>query len=165
MSATAITLQPLGRDGFDRVAHIVVRPEQEAFCGTIAQHFAADEPGCDFHMVLRDDRAIGFFKIDRTYPLQYPFARPGELGLRGVMIDAGEQGRGSGKAAMAALGPYVAQLYPHAVQLVLTVNQVNPLARAVYLAAGFIDGGEFWHGGRIGPQHILRLNLRQFSIA
>ncbi|UXU74445.1 MULTISPECIES: hypothetical protein [unclassified Paracoccus (in: a-proteobacteria)] len=47
----------------------------------------------------------------------------------------------------------------------LTVNQVNPGARAVYLAAGFVDGGEMYHGGRIGPQHILRLSLREFSIA
>lgn len=155
-----ITLEPLGRDGYDRVAHIAVTPQQEPFCGTIPGHFQADEPGCDFHLIARDGRAVGFFKIDRAYPAAYDFAEPGELGLRGVMLDAREQGKGSGKAAMRALGPYVAGRYPNAKSLVLTVNQVNPLARAVYLSAGFVDTGALHHGGRIGPQHILRLALR-----
>nr|WP_233253180.1 GNAT family protein [Paracoccus binzhouensis] len=149
----------MGRDGLDRVAHIAVHPEQEPFCGTIAGHFAADEPDCDFHVVTRDGRAVGFFKIGRAYAARFDFARPDELGLRGVMIDAAEQGRGTGKAAMRALGSYVAGLYPHAKALVLTVNEVNPVARAVYLDAGFVDTGAFHHGGRIGPQHILRLPL------
>ncbi len=155
-----ITLEPLGRDGYDRVAHIAVTPQQEPFCGTILGHFQADEPGCDFHLIARDGQAVGFFKIDRAYAESYAFAEPGELGLRGVMMDAREQGKGSGKAAMRALGPYVAERYPDAKTLVLTVNQVNPLARAVYLSAGFVDTGALHHGGQIGPQHILRLGLR-----
>ncbi|MDF3606640.1 GNAT family protein [Paracoccus sp. DMF-8] len=155
-----ITLEPLGRDGYDRVAHIAVTPQQEPFCGTIAGHFQADESGCDFHLIARDGRPVGFFKIDRAYAARYDFAAPDELGLRGVMVDAREQGKGSGKAAMRALGPYVARRYPQARALVLTVNEANPLARAVYLAAGFRDTGALHHGGQIGPQHILRLPLR-----
>lgn len=159
MTAPKVVLEPLGRDGFERVAHIAVRPEQEPFCGTIAGHFAADEPGCDFHVVTRDGRAVGFFKIDRAYAAHFDFAGPQDLGLRGVMIDAAEQGHGTGKAAIRALGRYVPRLYPRAKALVLTVNEVNPVARAVYLDAGFTDTGSFYHGGRIGPQHILRLSL------
>lgn len=154
-----ITLHPLGRDGLDRVAHIAVTPQQEPFCGTIAGHFQADEPACDFHLIARDSRAVGFFKIDRAYAANYHFAAPDELGLRGVMIDAREQGQGTGKAAMRALPPYIGRLYPKARALVLTVNEANPLARAVYLAAGFQDTGALHHGGQIGPQHILRLPL------
>ena len=154
-----ITLHPLGRDGYDRVAHIAVTPQQEPFCGSIAGHFQADEPACDFHLIARDGWPVGFFKIDRAYAEGYDFAAPDELGLRGVMVDRGEQGKGTGTAAMRALGPYVARHYPDARALVLTVNQVNPLARAVYLAAGFVDTGALHHGGQIGPQHILRLAL------
>ncbi|WP_327077759.1 MULTISPECIES: GNAT family N-acetyltransferase [unclassified Paracoccus (in: a-proteobacteria)] len=76
----------------------------------MADHFEADEPGCDFHLIAREDLAVGFFKIDRDYPARFDFARPGELGLRGVMIDRNSQGQGIGKAAMTALGPYVARL-------------------------------------------------------
>lgn len=160
-----ITLHPLGRDGIDRVAHIAVTPAQEPFCGTIAGHFAADEPSCDFHLIARDTRAVGFFKIDRAYDAHFDFVGPGELGLRGVMIDAAEQGRGTGKAAMAALGPYLRRHYPQAETLFLTVNEINPVARAVYLACGFVDTGGRYLGGKIGPQHILRMNLRRFAIA
>lgn len=154
-----IALAPLGRDAYDRVAHISVHPAQEPFCGTIAGHFATEEPCCDFHAVLRDGRAVGFFKIDRAYPKHYAFARPGEIGLRGVMIDRNEQGRGTGKAAMRELPTYLTSHYPEAPGLVLTVNLLNEVARAVYLATGFRDTGALYYGGRIGPQHILRLSL------
>lgn len=154
-----ITLAPIWRDGLATVAHIAVRPDQVPFCGTIGDHFAADEPGCDFHIILRDLYVVGFFKIDRDFPAHSPFAGPNDIGLRGVMVDAREQGNGTGKAAMALLRPYVRARYTTAENLVLTVNVVNPAARAVYLSAGFIDGGELHHGGKIGPQHILRLPL------
>ena len=160
-----IALGPLGRDEYDRVAHIAVLPGQEPFCGTIAGHFEANEPDCDFHVVIRDGRAVGFFKIDRAYPRRYPFARAGEIGLRGMMIDRREQGRGTGKAAMLALGPYLRTGYPQAPGCVLTVNAVNLPARAIYLAGGFRDEGGLHHGGRIGPQHILRMDLTGTGVA
>ncbi|SMO55822.1 GNAT family N-acetyltransferase [Paracoccus laeviglucosivorans] len=159
-----IALAPLGRHEIDRVAHISVAPEQEQFCGSIPYHFALDEPECDFHIVLRDDRVVGFFKIDPAFASRYGFATPDEVGLRGMMIDQAEQGRGTGKAAMSALRPYLAARYD-APTCVLTVNVVNPAARAIYLSGGFYDEGALYHGGRIGPQHILRLNLHQKPIA
>lgn len=155
-----IHLEPLAKTDRDRVDHVAVLPEQEPFCGSIEHHFAADEPSCDFNIVVRDRTVVGFFKIDRDYAAQYRFANKGELGLRGLMIDAREQGRGTGKAAMAALRTYVSRLYPDATALVLTVNIVNDRALAVYLAAGFEDTGELHYGGKIGPQHILRLRLK-----
>lgn len=156
-----ISLIPLAKDQQDRVAHIAVLPEQVAFCGRIAEHFAANEDGVDFHAILRDDLVVGFFKLDRSYPQRYDFARADEIGVRGVMIDASQQGKGTGKAAMRMLRPYVAAQYPHAQGLILTVNIANPAARAVYLAAGFEDEGALYHGGQNGPQHILRLSLPQ----
>lgn len=160
-----IVLEPLGRDERGRVDHIAVAPEQEAFCGTIAYHFALDEPDCDFNVVLRDGRAVGFFKIDRAYASRFDFAGPGDLGLRGVMIDRAEQGRGTGKAAMQALPGYLQWFYPQARACVLTVNVVNPAARAIYLAGGFQDLGQLHHGGTIGPQHILRMSLGKICSA
>lgn len=154
-----IVLEPLGRDERGRVDHIAVTPEQEAFCGTIAYHFAMNEPDCDFNVIMRDGHAAGFFKIDRAYAKRYDFATPDEIGLRGVMIDRGEQGRGTGKAEMLALRPYLEWFYPQATACVLTVNIINPAARAVYLAGGFHDDGQLYHGGNLSAQHILRLNL------
>ena len=154
-----IVLAPLSKADPAPVAHVAVAPEQQPFCGTIAGHFADADPQVDFHMITRDGRAVGFFKIDRGYHARFDFAGPGDLGLRGVMIDRTEQGRGTGKAAMAALGAYLPPLYPDARLLWLTVNTVNTAAVAVYRAAGFADDGRIWPHGRIGPQHIMQLPL------
>lgn len=155
-----ITLAPLAKDDPAPVAHIRVMPAQEHFCGTIDGHFAADEPLVDFHQILRDGRVVGFFKLDRGYAERLDYARPGDLGVRGVMVDQGEQGRGTGTAAMAALADYVPLHYPDARALILTVNMVNPAAIAAYRRAGFVDTGKLCHSGVISPQHILRMELR-----
>ncbi|WP_410216947.1 GNAT family N-acetyltransferase [Paracoccus sp. (in: a-proteobacteria)] len=154
-----IALEPVGRDQRARVDHVAVAPEQTPFCGTIAAHFAADERSCDFHAVTRDGRAVGFFKIDRDYAALMEFAAPGQLGLRGMMIDRAEQGRGTGKAAMHRMRAYLVGHYPWAHDCLLTVNISNPAARAIYLTGGFVDEGGLYLGGNLGPQHILRLDL------
>ena len=155
-----IRLAPLAKNDPAPVAHIRVRPDQVPFCGTIAGHFAEGEPDVDFHQVIRAGQTVGFFKIDRGYAARFDFAGSDEIGLRGVMIDRAEQGRGTGSAAMAALRCYLPPLYPGAPSVVLTVNTVNPAAVAAYRRAGFADTGALHHGGRISPQHIMRLNLR-----
>lgn len=153
-----IALTALPRDRAGRARHLRVDPAQEPFCGSIDSHLSADEPSCDWHVVEEDGSVLGFFKIDRDYVAHMPLARPGELGLRGVMIDRAHQGRGAGRAAMAALPAYLRRAYPVAPACLLTVNTTNPRARAVYLAAGFRDTG-LCHPGRIGPQNVLRLDL------
>lgn len=154
-----ITLSPLAKDDPSPVAHIAVLPEQEPFCGTIAGHFAENEPSCDFHQIQRDGAVVGFFKIDRAYHEKYDFAGPHELGLRGVMIDASEQGRGTGTTAMAALRSYLPKHYPDFSAVYLTVNMVNPAAISAYRKAGFVDTGGIWPHGQMGPQHVMRMDL------
>jgi RimJ/RimL family protein N-acetyltransferase len=156
---TQVTLTPIGRDDFDRVAGIRVAPEQERFSGTVAEAFASDETGIDFHAILLAGRAVGFFKIDRNYSQRHDFPKPGELGLRAFMIDRNIQGRGIATAAVAALAPYLNTHYPLNESIVLTVNMVNPGAVKCYLKGGFHDTGEVNPQGDAGPQHILRLNL------
>nr|WP_223115799.1 GNAT family protein [Paracoccus amoyensis] len=149
----------MAKDDPSPVAHIAVHPEQEPFCGTIAGHFAENEPACDFHQIQRGGVAVGFFKIDRAYHERYDFAGATDLGLRGVMIDASEQGRGTGTAAMAALRSYLSGSYPDFSAVYLTVNMVNPAAITAYRKAGFVDTGGIWPHGRMGPQHVMRMHL------
>ena len=157
---TGVSLTPIGRDDFDRVADIRVAPEQQKFSGTVAEAFASDETGIDFHAVLHGDRAVGFFKIDRNYSQRHDFAKPGELGLRAFMIDRSMQGRGIATQAVAALPPYLAARYPHIESVALTVNMANPAAIRCYLKGGFHDTGMVHPHGDAGPQHVLRLTLR-----
>jgi len=155
----SVTLAPLTRTDFARVAHIRVHPDQIRFSGTVAEAFETDEDGVDFHAILQGRDAVGFFKIDRHYPETYPFARPGELGLRAFIVDAARQGEGLGTAAIRALPAYLRDLYPSAPAVVLSVNYSNPPAIRAYLSGGFADTGEMWPHGSAGPQHIMRLPL------
>jgi len=82
------TLRPIARDQFDFVAHLQVTPAQVRYSGTVREAFEANEGGVDFHAIVLQDRAVGFFKIDRNYPARYPFARIGEIGLRAFLVDS-----------------------------------------------------------------------------
>lgn len=153
-----ITLHPLDRGAGARVAHIAVPPDQRRFARGVAYALAAPA-STDLHEIRRDDAVVGLFRIDRAYARAFPFAAPGDLGLRGLIVDAPEQGRGTGSAAVAALGRYLPPLYPDARWLWLTVNFANPAARHICRKAGFTETGEIWRGGRAGPAHVMRLAL------
>jgi len=118
-----------------------------------------DTPGLSFHAIHDAGQLVGMFKLDPSYPERHDFAIKTDLGIRGVLIDAGFQGRGLGTRAMAALPAYAAALYPEKRRLVLTVNLLNPAAYATYRKAGFHDAGEIFTGGLRGPQHILWADL------
>ena len=153
-----ISLHPLDRRDADWVAHIAVRPDQVRFAGTVG--IALAEPDTvDLHTINAEGRTIGLFKIDRAYHLKHDFAGSEDLGLRGVMLDAGSQGRGLGTAAMRALADYLPPRYPAARLLYLTVNLLNPAAIAAYRKAWFRDDGKVVRGGAAGPQRVMYLDL------
>ncbi len=151
-----ISLEPLDKAEIARVMHLELGEDQLDFVGRIEDMTTRDDPGEDFYVILQDGVVVGFFKLDRGYPQNYPFAAPMELGIRGVLIDRKWQGQGIGAAAMAAIPAYAAARYPEASGLVLTVNCNNPAARKVYETAGFCPSDELYLGGRAGPQFILR---------
>jgi RimJ/RimL family protein N-acetyltransferase len=103
---------------------------------------------------------IGFFIIDTAYAQKYAFAQPGDIGLLAYFVDARHQGKGFGKAGVKALYPYLQAQYPNALSVVLTVNCRNLPAIKSYLQGGFEDTQQLYHGGRSGPQHIMRMPLR-----
>lgn len=155
-----LSLRPVSPDDFDLVSRVQVHPDQIRFSGTVAQAFEEQEEGVDFHAILNNDKAVGFFKIDRLYHETYEFARKDELGLRAFMIDRRAQGRGIATAAVAALPAYLAGLYPDRNAVVLTVNLQNPGAIRCYLKGGFTDTRSIYPHGIAGPQHILRRDFQ-----
>lgn len=159
--APDVRLFPLGLDEADRVAHLEVTPEHERYAGRPAAAFTAAEDGVDLHAIARagDAAVIGFFKIDRLYPWRMGFARQGDLGLRGFVIDRMRQGEGLGTAAVRALPAYLAEHYPDFPAIALTVNCANPAAIACYLNGGFSDTGQTYAGGGAGPQYVMRMAL------
>lgn len=154
-----ISLHPLDRRDADRVAHIAVRSDQERFAGTVDAALAEPEATVDLHEIRKGDRAVGLFKIDRAYHQRHDFAQADDLGLRGVILNHSQQGRGIGTAAMAALKGYLPPVYPGKARLWLTVNIANPAAIAAYRNAGFAETGDIWPHGNAGPQLIMFMRL------
>ncbi len=140
------------------VMALAPRPEQVPFSGVAAQTLPDAErtPGRHPVAVLEGGAPVGFLILDSK-----PGApgRAGDLLLRAFFVDAGVQGRGIGTAALLALPGYARAHDPAAERILLTVNIVNPSAQAVYERAGFVDTGELYHGGTLGPQRVLGLAL------
>ncbi|WP_284165516.1 GNAT family N-acetyltransferase [Frigidibacter sp. SD6-1] len=154
-----ITLSPLPADRLSDAAHLEVPPDQQQFVGTLDKLLGDLSSDVGLHAIRADGRVIGLFKTDLAYAERHAFAHPAEPGLRGMLIGGQYQGLGYGKAAMAALPAYLRKALPAAASIALTVNCRNPAARHIYLAGGWVDTGEIYHGGAAGPQHILRLPL------
>lgn len=155
-----IALAPLPHDRVADVLHLLVGAGQDIFVHPIAEMVTDRVPGVAFHAARRDGgEVVGFFKTDRDYAERHDFAPPGIPGLRGMLIGAQYQGKGYGRAVMAALPAYLAGVFPGKSAILLTVNCTNPLTRHVYLAGGWRDTGALYQGGRTGPQHILQLDL------
>jgi RimJ/RimL family protein N-acetyltransferase len=153
-----LRVAPVDASLHDALLQLRVRPPQQAFVGRIADLLADanSRPSCEPMAILSEHAPIGFYCIEtrvRTIAGR-DFDAPA-LGLRGFFIDTGWQGRGLGRRALRALFADLATRHPEARLLALTVNRSNEAALALYLGAGFVDGGELYHGGRAGPQHLL----------
>ena len=154
-----VTLAPLTPDRRAAVCALAVAPEQVVFSGQPVDFITHPDSDMDIHVIRADDKLVGFFRIDLDYARVHDFARPGDLGLRSVIVDRARQGRGIGSAMIRALPAYLAAHYPGATDLYLTVNLRNPGARKSYLNGGFNDTGAHYLGGDAGPQHIMHMTL------
>lgn len=152
-----IQIADLPRDRVDEVLHLALGPGQADFVGTIGDMVKDPLPARDFHVVRDGAEPVGFFKIDRDYAPTHAFAEVHGWGLRGLLIGAQYQGRGLGRALLAALLGYLAGRYPGQTLYYLTVNCRNTRAHSAYLSGGWTDTGGLYHGGSSGPQNILRL--------
>ena len=133
-------------------------PTQEEFSGRADQTLplAERDPARHPYVLVEDGVPVAFLVLDETPSAAYPSA---DLLLRGFFVDAAAQGRGVASRAVAALPDVLRRDFPRARTVVLTVNVRNPVARAVYVRGGFVDDGELYLGGSVGPQHVLRLGL------
>lgn len=159
---STLVLQPLSLDQIAEVAaaeQLAVHPEQVIYVGTVAESLAdvaANETGHLLpHGIWLDGQLVGYFLVDTGYGHDHDFAPTTALGVRTLLIDARRQGEGLGKRMVKSLKPYLQKAFPDREYCYLTVNCRNPGARHCYLAGGFIDDGELYHGGEAGPQHVM----------
>jgi ribosomal protein S18 acetylase RimI-like enzyme len=144
------------------VLRLRVQPAQDDFVSPPAVTLPDAErcAGSTPMAILQDDAVVGYYRIEASaHTLTGEESERGALGLRSFQIDAGRQGRGLGAGALAALLLDLRSRAPQARELVLTVDRSNAAALGLYLRAGFRDSGRLYHGGRAGPQLLLRRAL------
>lgn len=154
-----LELSPLQKQHHASIDSLSVHDDQLKYVGTLEEILCNVSSTVHPNVVLFKGQVVGFFLIDTTYSQDYAFCQGEALGLRAYFIGKQHQGKGYGKAAMAALATYLNQRYAQAKQIYLTVNCKNPSAYQCYIAAGFEDTETLYYGGAAGPQHVLRLAL------
>ena len=154
-----VTIAPMTPAAQAALRGISVSPEQARFSGQPSEVIDLDDPLIDIHVIHSGDQVAGMFRIDRGFHLHHRFAAASIYGLRTFLVDQRLQGRGIARACCAQLRDYLSGQYPLAEAIMLTVNLLNPGARKIYLAGGFVDTGAQYMDGGYGPQHILKLPL------
>ena len=144
---------------YPQVMQLKVHPDQEKFVGTIDELFDLKTPYWNFNMIEVEKQIVGFFNIDTNYSNQYNFTLPNELGFRAFFIDFAHQGQGYCTQSIQLLKPFLQQHFPQHPSVALTVNCKNKAAYHCYRKGGFTDTQTLYHGGKAGPQHIMRISL------
>ncbi|WP_111638903.1 GNAT family N-acetyltransferase [Marinomonas shanghaiensis] len=137
------------------VIGLSVAQEQQRFVGTIEEILRCINAQIRPHVILVEDKVVGFFLIDTVYAKKLEIIKIKSLGLRSFFISQHHQGKGYAKQAILALPNYLSEAYPNASHLYLTVNCQNAIAKELYLKGGFEDTNNLYHGGPSGPQHIM----------
>lgn len=149
----------------EQVAQLSVKPEQSEFTiDNVAQVITRLQAHEHPHLIMFDEQVVGFFILDTDYGQHYDFCPPQSIGIRSLLIDQRFQGQGIAKKALLSLPSYLSlnylsTSYSEKVSAYLTVNCRNTAAYQCYLKSGFEDTQNLYHGGPVGPQHILQLAL------
>ena len=107
--------------------------------------------------ILSDGSPIGLVILKRP-PDSPAWASEDTVTLHALKIDAGSQGKGYGRAAMAGAMEMAGTIWPDARHLALSVDADNIAALTLYRSFGMSDSGPVFQG-RIGLEHRLRIAL------
>ncbi|WP_165312952.1 GNAT family N-acetyltransferase [Vibrio ziniensis] len=141
-------------------SYLSVREEQAQFTiGNIPQVVEQLKETEHPHLIIFEDKPVGFFLLDLDYSTKYQFGSQKAIGIRALLVDQHYQGKGIATKVIKALPSYVAKHYPDFEVMQLTVNCRNKPAYECYLKCGFADTGELYLGGPVGPQHIMQYVL------
>ena len=152
----SVTLRRFEESDRAAVRALAVTEDQQAFVTPIAETLAGLALRRDNYVIEAEGAVVGFFQIDRAAPGP---ALADHLELQEVTIDVHHQGKGHGRAFMAALPAFLRTGYPDWHQICLTVDFRNDPAFRLYRSVGFEDSGEITERGGGAPQRIMRKDL------
>jgi diamine N-acetyltransferase len=160
---TAVTLRDIVTDA-DRAAVLRLqrKPGQERYLGSMESHFEdaiEDARACPRYWSVHDgDQLIGFVMISDNIPQEVLDAEPdhivGPYFLWRLLIDARQQGRGYGRAAIDAVADYV-RTRPGGDALYTSCAPGEGSPQPFYLRYGFVKTGRVADG-----EDVLRLDLQ-----
>lgn len=163
-SQDTITISRLTSRHFDELRRLRVRPEQEEFAVPDAQALAQQLKSSELPFVmLKNTHLVGFFFVDLDYSKNHDFCSQQGAGVRMVMVDQAFQGQGIAARCLMQLPRWLQQHYPDIKELYLTVNCRNPRALRCYEKCNYLNTGELYLGGPVGPQYIMRSEISESS--
>ena len=145
-----VTLRKIDESNFLDAFHLTLDPEQERFVShpirSLAQAYVYYHQ-CTPFGIYHGDTMVGYVMVIYDYDLE-------EYDIWHMMIDASQQGRGYGKAAMEMCLAYIARKpFGPSDRVVLSCNRENPKAIGLYRALGFRETGN-------GDPEEIELSLR-----
>ena len=134
---------------------------QVEFAGPVARSVAACEAGNRAEVaglaIRADGDIVGWVMLKRGASAP-DWVEPGAAVVSGLRIDAGQQGRGIGAAALGAMADWVARHWPHTSLLTLRVDDGNAAGIRAYEKAGWTEIGDR-RVGRVGLERTMALRL------
>ncbi|KTC43276.1 GNAT family acetyltransferase [Pseudomonas fluorescens ABAC62] len=134
-----------------QLSAIEVHPEQLPFCGdmycALNTLLARPSPGVKGFALLADEVPVAFLLLKRPPCLPH-WADAHSATVHALQVDRRQQGRGFGKAILAALPEAAMLAWQHVKALELSVDPHNVAAMRLYLGLGWVDCGEAYKGER-----------------
>ena len=138
-----ITLTPIDRSNYRALWRLQLKPEQRTFVSPPAWSVTrcyvkafGEEYEHLPHLISADGTIVGFSTI-----VCDPRSEE-EYWIDDIMIDATQQGRGYGRAAVVETLRTIVKRYPRCRAVQLTCFRANTNAAALYLSLGFVSTGE-----------------------
>jgi diamine N-acetyltransferase len=140
--APRITFVPVDRGNWLTMRALKLKPEQETFVSAPVVSLARCQikifgDRFEYHPMLIMDGAAA---VGYVTPVCDP-ASARDYWIDDIMIDAAQQGRGYGRAAMESALRFILDRYPRCRGVQLTCFSGNHSARALYLSMGFQPTG------------------------
>lgn len=156
-----IELRRIDLSNAQEITALSVAEEQQSFVATnsysLIEAFATRESGYGAYPfgIYADGVAVGFAMFGYDYMDGDPTVAHGNYVLVRFMIDRRYQGRGLGKAALAAcINLLQTRPWGPASHVWLSYEAENTVARAMYHAAGFRENGEMCGGEIVAVREL-----------
>jgi len=143
-----VTLRAITHANWRDCVGLETTPEQVHFVATNALSLAqaAYEPEWTPQAIYAGDEMVGFamYGLSRLEPAYW---------IMRLMVDAAEQGKGYGRAAMIEI-PRRLKSRPDCTEIAISYEPENHVARALYLSLGFQEAGEVSYGETVARMAV-----------